>query len=695
MSNYAGNPAALVRKIRLYRNGDENFIGKDFVLNPRQVRTYDRFLQTVTTHVGFGEAVRSIRTPRHGTVVRSLDDLESNHDYVAVGYGRFKNISYVNIPDRYFQRLRECKRQREEAQNFIHQNRVSGRIRKVITDVVTINIYTNGDEMSPARKVILTFRMMQSWSTILAEINQHVNPQFTATRMLYTVDGALIRHKSEIQNGGYYVAVGSRAPFRPLEYGKYVKPAFTVSPRLNRRFMTSDAFVPGRHDGKTSNRLRVDGSSAESSTLPPLSTQSDPVTNRQRARHIRRVRDPKLVMYHDGQDVFHQKPIKLTRTRHGTVDYDKDEGGVFRAKTNRSETEDASEIKETKDTRVDLPLDFIRAEQVDEEDEDYNENNNDEAKRKSVKSRQVNNSQSRRSNKSNSTHHDEPHRSDNDSREAATTTPRTSSPHAGHSAAARPRSTERRESMEDAYAANPERATSESPTRRSAADNRHSLTRASGCEEPGPSRSPSPRSSRVKDGSEKLPTPRRSKAEEKRADEADRSSKNSTPRTYRADDLKEKLPTPRLNDKLGQDKPSLETSDTTGKIKESSKQPPSRSSTVVKVEDEKLPTPTSLEKEGQGPTSTSELPATEKLPSPRTSGSRNETSSPRQPSPRSETQRSSVEISRSRESLHEERKTSPMENTVNVANDENESAVKIQAAYRGHRSRKQLRATPD
>jgi len=83
------------KKIRLFRNGDENFFGKTLVLNPRQIRSYDRLLETVTAHVGFGQAVRSIRTPRHGTTIQSLDDLEDHQDYVAVGIGRFKNIGYT------------------------------------------------------------------------------------------------------------------------------------------------------------------------------------------------------------------------------------------------------------------------------------------------------------------------------------------------------------------------------------------------------------------------------------------------------------------------------------------------------------------------------------------------------------------------------------------------------------------------
>ena len=81
-----------VKKIRLYRNGDDNFFGKDLVLNPRQIRTYDKLLQTVTNHVGLGQAARSIRTPAHGTVISSLEDFEDKHEYVVVGYGKFKPI---------------------------------------------------------------------------------------------------------------------------------------------------------------------------------------------------------------------------------------------------------------------------------------------------------------------------------------------------------------------------------------------------------------------------------------------------------------------------------------------------------------------------------------------------------------------------------------------------------------------------
>ena len=42
-----------------------------------------------------------------------------------------------------------------------------------------------------------------------------------------------------------------------------------------------------------------------------------------------------------------------------------DDGGVFKSRFRRAETRDASEIGDSRDTATDLPLDYIRAEQVD------------------------------------------------------------------------------------------------------------------------------------------------------------------------------------------------------------------------------------------------------------------------------------------------------------------------------------------
>jgi len=42
-----------------------------------------------------------------------------------------------------------------------------------------------------------------------------------------------------------------------------------------------------------------------------------------------------------------------------------DDGGVFKSRFRRAETRDAAVIRDTRETATDLPLDYIRAEQVD------------------------------------------------------------------------------------------------------------------------------------------------------------------------------------------------------------------------------------------------------------------------------------------------------------------------------------------
>jgi len=50
---------------------------------------------------------------------------------------------------------------------------------------------------------------------------------------LCTPDGEMVKHKSELQSGAYYVAVGFGAHFKPLDYGVHTRPAFNVSPRYH------------------------------------------------------------------------------------------------------------------------------------------------------------------------------------------------------------------------------------------------------------------------------------------------------------------------------------------------------------------------------------------------------------------------------------------------------------------------------
>lgn len=74
----------LAKKIHIYSNGDRFFTGRRFVINPRQTRNYESFLNQVTQSLkpAFG-AVRVLRTPENGHPVGDLGDLETGRSYVA------------------------------------------------------------------------------------------------------------------------------------------------------------------------------------------------------------------------------------------------------------------------------------------------------------------------------------------------------------------------------------------------------------------------------------------------------------------------------------------------------------------------------------------------------------------------------------------------------------------------------------
>ena len=78
--------------ITVYRNGDNHFSGKKLVVNRKQIRNFDNFLDRVTRDTQAGCAIRSIRTPNHGSKILSLEKLENGGIYVAVGLERFKQL---------------------------------------------------------------------------------------------------------------------------------------------------------------------------------------------------------------------------------------------------------------------------------------------------------------------------------------------------------------------------------------------------------------------------------------------------------------------------------------------------------------------------------------------------------------------------------------------------------------------------
>ena len=81
------------RAVKLMRNGDSFFPGRGFVINQRKYPMLDVFLDDASQalRANFG-AVRCIYTPKNGTRLHDISELEDHRTYVASGGERFKKL---------------------------------------------------------------------------------------------------------------------------------------------------------------------------------------------------------------------------------------------------------------------------------------------------------------------------------------------------------------------------------------------------------------------------------------------------------------------------------------------------------------------------------------------------------------------------------------------------------------------------
>lgn len=81
------------KPVFLHLNGD-NFKRKRIVVNQREMRSFDSFLNAAAT--SFRIPAREIRTPAGRHRIRKLDDLQRDCTYVVVGREPFKKVGYVS-----------------------------------------------------------------------------------------------------------------------------------------------------------------------------------------------------------------------------------------------------------------------------------------------------------------------------------------------------------------------------------------------------------------------------------------------------------------------------------------------------------------------------------------------------------------------------------------------------------------------
>ncbi|GCC28965.1 doublecortin domain-containing protein 2-like [Chiloscyllium punctatum] len=344
-----------VKCVRVYRNGDPFYAGRKFVINERQISTFEAFLKEVTNglEAPFG-AVRNIYTPQQGHRVYQLEELDTGKQYVAGGQERFKKLDYIQIGIKKKKPLPKDVQIKPVAHSRII---ASARFRKLTQEPCIICVFSNGDFLSPATRLLIPKRILGEWEQVLSSITEKVSLRTGAVRKLHTLDGRCINDGTELENGGYYVAVG-RDKFKKLPYGELIfsKPC---RGRSNGSKAASLPPIPGSKKSKEHGDRQVRSTGTTSEAYPMNSPQ--PAKRKGKKEQITT----------GEESVFHAKPIKVRNVKEdiGNPKLTQENGCVFKAYEERTETMGATEVQEDNQTQVELPIDQRPAETVDEEED--------------------------------------------------------------------------------------------------------------------------------------------------------------------------------------------------------------------------------------------------------------------------------------------------------------------------------------
>uniref|UniRef100_A0A665V017 Doublecortin domain containing 2B n=1 Tax=Echeneis naucrates TaxID=173247 RepID=A0A665V017_ECHNA len=178
---FMGGSSALTN-VMVYRNGDPFYSGRRFVVNQRQVATMEAFLNEVTRNIGAPLAVRTLYTPRQGTRISDLQDLQAGAQYVAAGGMRCQPALLLKQ-----------------------------------VDLFEPFVFRNGDLLCPPFRFIIPRTMQQDLEQILSLVTEKVSLRTGAVRRLCSLEGATVSSAGQLETGHCYVAVGTER-FKKLPY---------------------------------------------------------------------------------------------------------------------------------------------------------------------------------------------------------------------------------------------------------------------------------------------------------------------------------------------------------------------------------------------------------------------------------------------------------------------------------------------
>lgn len=389
MAAVASNFAPTVT-VKVYKNGNRNFLGKTIVINRRHIRTMEALYDEVTSHIAAFNAVRRICTPIGGRPVQSLENIRNKSVYVAAGREVFKKLNYADLGVSKPRPPRKTDNSPKKAVT-VTEGRHKMDYEWGKRDLKIIHVFCNGDVFKPSVKIVLQKRLQQSMEQILNIVQEHVFVAATVAA-LYTIDGKPVLAPTQLVTGQNYVAVERGKFFKRANYGGATL-SLSRSPRApflpqigNGQLTNKEGGLPRKNIAKRKPRVakaNIENKTSEYSPRDQARDQSRVTTESvESPRDVvsNLTPDPPAVtsLLRASQDNFtisasppgqleDDTPVQEYATP--IAEDDKDDsltvGDVFKASGLLQEK--ADEIKDTRQTKEEKPIDLLPAEEVMEE----------------------------------------------------------------------------------------------------------------------------------------------------------------------------------------------------------------------------------------------------------------------------------------------------------------------------------------
>ncbi|XP_061173101.1 uncharacterized protein DDB_G0284459-like isoform X1 [Saccostrea echinata] len=356
--------------IKVYKNGDPWFPGKRVVINQRQHPTFESFLNYLTSNLKEERAVRRLFTPDHGTRITDYDQIKPESVYVTShslnSNEHLRRIRYTAIEGH---SPRPSKINKTNFNNriepvFHSKIRQDARFRQsqsFASKAKRITVAINNDEIDHPHVILIPAKKANDLPSIIETVAKDLEERGVHHRVEYLVDTdseLVCTNADDIIEDHIYVACNKASRYKHKTYTRDGRKNFVVipSPRPLQRpkFIWESSNVNGSRENKRPRTLPPIGSKNYKGS-PDNSVASNPEYRRKP---------------NQANGAIHTKPQKHKRTpekKPKQTDYDRDDGGVFKAKDTNKHTKGAKEVGETKDTRTDLPIDQVPAEEVKDE----------------------------------------------------------------------------------------------------------------------------------------------------------------------------------------------------------------------------------------------------------------------------------------------------------------------------------------